>query len=234
MAAKPGNAVSVTLVEIELVREFVYHHIDVRAQSGCAVFPRKNQRPAFPCLARRLFHIFMHHPAFVDIGTGNEETTGVDDDFRPTFVDIRFQVQNRQRSLYGDGQLDFVCDGQAVRTAEALAGEQPCHPAEQRFFVFSRQPAQKMVLRQRGRPMVRVNGLELPNHTRLPRPFSQQPSQHNALASTRRRQTGQATAASAAKGPASRMASICSCARTYSTPANDKAFSETSAKCSLL
>src|SRR5690606_27087368 len=164
------------------------------------------------------------------------EPARVHDDLGPAFVQLGLEIQDRQGRLDRDRQHHLVGDLQPLSAAETLAGQQPRHAPAQRILFLGAQAREKAVLHECERPQLRVDRRQLALDPRAARALAQQPTQHTDSASVPLppAQMGQATEARAANGPASRIASICPRSRTYSTPPNDSAFSDTSAKCSLL
>ncbi len=109
-------------VHVDLVREFVDHHV-VAALGHAHVLPGEDHRPARPGFARELLVEGVHDAVLVHFFLAHAELARIDDDADPAVVDVQAEIENRQAGLRGDREAYIVRELEAVRAVHFLFGE---------------------------------------------------------------------------------------------------------------
>ncbi len=128
--AEPRRAVGVALLLVELVSEFVDHHIAAIVRDGRAferVFPGNHDlalRPGFP--GKRLPFLLQHARGF---GTQSldDESARIDEDLPEVLEVVRLAIEDQQAGLRGDGDAHFVRDLEAAAADERFLGHEHLH-----------------------------------------------------------------------------------------------------------
>ena len=139
---QPRVAVHFAVAHVQLVGEFVNHHVDAVKGVFC-VEPRQQHRTAFPGFAEDFVVVFMHHAIFVGDPAGNDEITGINDDADPVGVGVDTDIQYWQAGLQGDGQKNVVGDEQPFGAVDFLVGEKFEGHAAQAGAFFRRQEVEE-------------------------------------------------------------------------------------------
>ncbi len=126
--AHPGRqrrrAVGRAVDHVELVREFVDHHVVARmGAGGVGIGPGQHDRTTLHRLAGEFVVVLVHDAGLVDLFARCDEAIGIHDDFDEIAVAGQAQMQCGQAGLQRDRDAHFVVDHEAGGAAERLGRE---------------------------------------------------------------------------------------------------------------